>query len=148
MMTLTRWLRTLLLPAVLLLPSAAALAQAAPTPGCEDFLAALGDKPESIEYQGCRQELHGQGKPLVARYRLDGAAAVEVERYLRQRFDLQPLHYRCCGWEAPPQSWRDPRTGRDYLIVFASEETLVSSRARWDRIDNFHIRVELYTEAI
>lgn len=48
MMALARWLRTLLLPAVLLLPSAAAQAQAAPTPGCEDFLAALGDKPDTI----------------------------------------------------------------------------------------------------
>lgn len=147
MMALARWLRTLLLPAVLLLPSAAAQAQAAPTPGCEDFLTALGDKPDAIEYLGCRQEW-GQGKPLVARYRLDGADAAGVERYLRQRFGLEPLHFRCCGWDAPPHSWRDPRTGHEYMIAFGSEETLVSSRAQWDRIDNFHIRVERYTEDI
>ena len=34
------------------------------------------------------------------------------------------------------------------MIAFGSEETLVSSRAQWDRIDNFHIRVERYTEDI
>lgn len=148
MMSLARRARLLLLPLLLplimLLP-AAALAQAAPTPGCEDFLAAWGDKPAAIEYQGCRQEF-GQGRSLVARYRLDGAAAAEVERYLQRRFGIEALRFRCCGWEAPPHSWRDPRTGHNYLIGFGSEETLVSSRAQWDRIDNFHIRVERFTE--
>ena len=38
-----------------------------------------GDKPAYIEYQGCHAEYEGQGKPLVARYRLDGTHAAEAE---------------------------------------------------------------------
>ncbi|WP_447919240.1 DUF4952 domain-containing protein [Achromobacter aegrifaciens] len=122
--------------------------QAAPTPGCEDFLEVLGGKPDYVEYQGCRPEFRAQGKPLVARYRLDGVHAAQAQEYLRQRFGMGPLRFRCCGWEAPMQYWRDPRTGREYMIAFASEETLYSDRAQWSLIDSFHLRVELYTEEI
>ncbi|MBB1624340.1 hypothetical protein A9974_03705 [Achromobacter sp. UMC71] len=133
-------------PALLL--SSDAQAQAAPTPGCQDFLEALGGKPDFIEYQGCRLELRAQGKPLVARYRLDGASAAQAESYLQRKFGIAPLRFQCCGWQTAPQSWRDPSTGREYLIGFGSEETLYSSRSQWGRIENFHIRVELYTEDI
>ncbi|WP_263911849.1 DUF4952 domain-containing protein [Achromobacter sp. 79A6] len=153
---LLRPLRVVLLPLALLawpclvlpalwLPSPA-LAQAAPTPGCEDFLAALGDKPDFIEYQGCRLEMRVQGKPLVARYRVDGAAAALAESYLRRQFGMPPLQFQCCGWQTPPQFWRDLRTGEGYTIGFGSEETLLSSRSQWSQIPSFHIRVERYTE--
>ncbi len=136
-----------LLLAALLLPPAAQ-AQAAPTPGCQDFLQALGDKPDFIEYQGCRLEMRAQGKPLVARYRVDGASAAQAESYLQRKFGIAPLRFQCCGWQTAPHFWRDPRTGHEYLIGFGSEETLYSSRSQWGRIENFHIRVERYTEAI
>lgn len=157
---LLRPLRALLLPLAvlawpgamwglptLLLPSAAQ-AQAAPTPGCQDFLAALGDKPDFIEYQGCRLEMRAQGKPLVARYRLDGASAAQAESYLQRKFGIDPLQFQCCGWQTAPHFWRDPRTGQEYMIGFGSEETVYSSRTQWGRIENFHIRVERYTEEI
>ncbi|CAB3865991.1 DUF4952 domain-containing protein [Achromobacter deleyi] len=142
---LLRPLRAWLLLPVLLLPLSAQ-AQAAPTPGCDDFLAALTNKPDFIEYQGCRLEMRTHGKPLVARYRVDGAAAALAESYLRRQFGIAPLQYQCCGWQTPPQFWRDPRAGDEYTIGFGSEETLLSSRSQWDQIPSFHIRIERYTE--
>ena len=145
---MTLAIRLLCVALLLAAASGAARAQAAPTPGCEDFLQALGGKPDYIEFQGCRQEFRAQGKPLVARYRLDGVHAAEAQEYLRQHFGMGPLRFRCCGWEAPAKSWRDPRTGHEYMIAFASEETLYSDRAQWNLIGSFHLRVELYTEEI
>ena len=111
---------------------------------CGDFLDKRGDKPAYIEYQGCHAEYEGQGKPLVARYRLDGTHAAEAEDFLRRRYGIQPLRFVCCGWESTPHSWVDD--GHAWNLVFASEETLLSARAQWSRIPTFHIRVEQYTE--
>ena len=67
-------LAALLTPLCLIL-SACVTAKATSAPACGDFLDKQGDKPAYIEYQGCHSEYEGQGKPLVARYRLDGTHA-------------------------------------------------------------------------
>ena len=135
-------LAVLLTPLCLIL-SACVTAKATSAP-CGDFLDKQGDKPAYIEYQGCHAEYEGQGKPLVARYRLDGTHAAEAEDFLRRRYGIQPLRFVCCGWESTPHSWVDD--GHAWNLVFASEETLLSARAQWSRIPTFHIRVEQYTE--
>lgn len=136
-------LAVLLTPLCLIL-SACVTAKATSAPACGDFLDKQGDKPAYIEYQGCHAEYEGQGKPLVARYRLDGTHAAEAEDFLRRRYGIQPLRFVCCGWESTPHSWVDD--GHAWNLVFASEETLLSARAQWSRIPTFHIRVEQYTE--
>ncbi len=122
----------------------AAAGQAVSAPACGDFLDKQGDKPGFIEYLGCHAEYEGQGKPLVARYRLDGAYAAQAEDFLRRRYGIARLRFVCCGWESTPHSWVDD--GHAWNLVFASEETLLSARAQWARIPTFHIRVEQYTE--
>ncbi|WZB71982.1 DUF4952 domain-containing protein [Achromobacter xylosoxidans] len=69
-------LAALLTPLCLIL-SACVTAKATSAPACGDFLDKQGDKPAYIEYQGCHSEYEGQGKPLVARYRLDGTHAAK-----------------------------------------------------------------------
>ena len=110
---------------------------------CGDFLDKRGDKPAYIEYQGCHAEYEGQGKPLVARYRLDGTRG--RSRGLPAPALRHPAFALCVlRLESTPHSWVDD--GHAWNLVFASEETLLSARAQWSRIPTFHIRVEQYTE--
>ena len=142
---LARALRRLAAAVLLLCGAGAAWAQAAPAPACHDLLAALDSKPPYVEFLQCSYRAQAQGKPLVARYRLDGARAGEAQAFLRQRFGVGDLRFACCGWEARQQHWRDPRTGLDYMIDFGSEGTLLK---RWDRIDSFYIQIQQFTEEI
>ena len=107
--------------------SACVTAKATSAPACGDFLDKQGDKPAYIEYQGCHAEYEGQGKPLVARYRLDGTHAAEAEDFLRRRYGIQPLRFVCCGWESTPHSWVDD--GHAWNLVFASGNAVVGARA-------------------
>ena len=106
-------LAALLTPLCLIL-SACVTAKATSAPACGDFLDKQGDKPAYIEYQGCHSEYEGQGKPLVARYRLDGTHAAEAEDFLRRRYGSNPCtscaaagnRRRIPGWtKAMPGIW-------------------------------------------
>lgn len=133
---------TRLIPALLLVVAHSVSA----TPGCDDFLSKLGDKPEFIEFQGCRQALDRQGQPYSARYQVTGADASEAERILGQQFGMPALQRACCIWESGQHSFRPDPTGMNYLISMDSGETLVTQRAAWPSIEHFYIQVDLFAE--
>lgn len=111
-------------------------------PACGDYLLQLGGKPAALQYRGCAQQTDVQGQPYVARYRVPGGQAREIEGYLRARFGMPPLRFACCGWHGPAFFYRGG-SGHGYLIDFHSAETL---EKHWSRIDRFHIEVRLYAE--
>jgi hypothetical protein len=129
--------------ALLMLVPAAGLA--ASGPACEDFLAAH-KKPDQLEYVGCKQQPDLQGRPLQATYRVTGANAAAVERYLGKTFKVKKLRHTCCLWESVNNSYRD-RQSRLFTISMETEETTVASRAKWRDIPYFHVTVNLYPEA-
>ena len=116
-------------------------------PGCGDFLAQIGRKPAHAVYVGCRYQPDRQGKPLLARYRVEGRYAAAAEAYLVARVGLGRLKRICCYWGAAPRPYRD-RKGRAFTITLASEETVIGTRAAWRRIPTFEIAVETFTEEI
>ena len=128
------------LPLLLLLAAGTAKAELA----CGDLLARLGQKPAFLVYQGCKPEMGLQDQPLVARYTVTGRNAQEAERHLRRRYGLPELKRYCCVWDSTPHSWRDRRTGVAYMLVMASGETLVRTRAGWPQIDFFEVSVKAY----
>lgn len=113
---------------------------ARPDTPCQDFLAALGRKPDSLQYLGCEQDDDSYVKPMTARYSVRGAAAAEVEAYLRQRFDMPALVYVCCGWGSEPHAWRDGPDGVRYEIGMGVESPSFP-REHWDRIPSFDVTV-------
>ena len=113
---------------------------------CGDFLDKQGDKPAYIEYQGCHAEYEGQGKPLVARYRLDGTHAAEAEDFCAGATASSLCALCAAAGESTPHSWVDD--GHAWNLVFASEETLLSARAQWSRIPTFHIRGAVHRGAL
>ena len=120
---------------------------AKPAPRCGDFLARAGWRPPHVIYLGCQYQLDRQGKPLRARYRVEGRHAAAAEAYLRVRVGLERLKRVCCYWGAAPRQVRGA-DGRDYTVEMASGETLILTRAAWRRIPAFEITVETFTEAI
>ena len=129
-----------LLPLLLLLAAGAAKAELA----CGDLLAGLGKKPAYLVFQGCQAEMGLQDQPLVARYRVDGRHALQAERHLQRHYGVPELKRYCCMWDSTPHSWRDRRTGVAYMLVMASGETLVRTRADWPQIDFFEVSVKAY----
>lgn len=129
--------------------AAEARAQGVAPPGmpCQDFLEALGRKPDRVAYLGCERHDDLQARPMIARYRVAGASAAQAEAYLGQAFGMPPLEFACCGWGSKPHAWRDERTGLQYGLGMGTE-TPRYPRAEWDRIPGFDITVTLYTEII
>ncbi|WP_369350072.1 DUF4952 domain-containing protein [Stenotrophomonas sp. JAG2] len=113
---------------------------ARPDTPCQDFLAALGRKPDSLHYLGCDKDDDSYLKPMTARYAVSGAAAAEVEAYLRQRFDMPSLVYVCCGWGSEPHAWREGPDGVRYDIGMGVESPSFP-REHWDRIPSFGVTV-------
>ena len=129
-----------LLPMLLLLAAGTVKAELR----CGDLLAKLKDKPDYLVYQGCTQEMALQDQPFVARYRVEGKQARQAEAYLHRNYGLPELKRYCCMWDSTLQSWRDRRTGVAYMLVMASGETLVRTRADWPQIDFFEVSVKAY----
>lgn len=111
---------------------------------CGDFLAALKPKPDYLIYKGCQQQMDRQDQPYVARYRVDGSHALQAERYLRHNYGLPRLQRYCCMWDSTPHFWRDRRTGIGHVLVMASGETLVRTRAAWPTVEHFEVSVSAY----
>ena len=131
-----------LLPLIFLLSSCSSVAE----PVCTDFLEHLSEKPNFIEYLGCKQEVDKQGAPLTATYRVLGSNAAEAERYLQSSFGMKDLKRYCCYWDSAPHFFRDESSDIGYFISMASEETTTREREHWRKIEFFYINVSAYSE--
>ncbi len=118
---------------------------ARPDTPCQDFLLAMGQKPDYVEYLGCERGDGMQMKPLTASYRVSGAAAVRMEDHLRQVFGMPPLEFVCCGWGSRPYSTRYPSDGPT-VSVGMGVETPSYPREQWQKIPYFDITVAVYRE--
>lgn len=124
-------------------------------PACEDFLAKLGDKPEELEFSGCKKYQKFSREALESRYTVTGKDAASVERFLQQKFQMPELRFLCCGWEQVRRientnspgygSFRDSR-GYKYQVTMFSQETLITERSDWHNIPFFYVDVTLYLE--
>jgi Domian of unknown function (DUF4952) len=123
--------------------------RAAPT--CGDFLGKLTKKPTTIEYVSCEPGSKGQLKALVATYRVKGQHASQVESYLIRETGMAKLRFYCCGWEpntrrGSPEGSLNLSQEQQYEVSMLSEETLVSTRRQWSRIQWFYVSVTLLAE--
>lgn len=112
---------------------------------CDDFLARLHKKPNHVEFQGCQQQTQLQNTPFQATYRVPGIHAAEVESYLARAFKIKKMRRNCCVWESTDNFYRD-KQGRAFVISMATEETTISSREQWPKIDYFYVIVDWYQE--
>ncbi|BEP94415.1 hypothetical protein GmRootA79_27990 [Acidovorax sp. A79] len=135
---------------LLLLLAPAAFGQ---TASCADFLAAQRRKPPGLEWTGCAEGHLHQLRALTATYRVPGAQAAAVERYLARHTGMARLHFVCCGWE--PRSRHRGREGAGslpgpqglaYRVSMHSGETLVTRRGGWGAIPWFEVSVVLPLE--
>jgi len=121
---------------------------AAAAPSCGDFLQELKLKPAQLEHIECQPGHVAQVRALIASYRVTGAQAATVERYLNHRTGMARLRFLCCGWE--PAAHRlgrvSKRPERDYEIAMTSEETGIARRAQWAQIPWFYVTVTLSLE--
>lgn len=118
---------------------------ARPDTPCQDFLLAMGQKPDYVEYLGCERGDDMQMKPLTASYRVSGAAAARMEAHLHKVFGMPPLAFVCCGWGSPPYSTRYPSDGRT-VMVGMGVETPSYVREQWQKIPYFNITVAVFRE--
>ncbi|XMM83226.1 DUF4952 domain-containing protein [Stenotrophomonas maltophilia] len=120
---------------------------ARPDTVCQDFLQAMGRKPEGLEYMGCSQDDASYIKPMEAHYRVAGAGAAKVEAFLHATFGLPALRYVCCGWSnGAPYYWREgPDTVR--YQVGMGVESLPHARSEWHRIEAFNVTVEVFRQS-
>jgi hypothetical protein len=66
---------------------------------CDDSLEALHQKPENLEFLGCKQRTDLQGEPWEASYRVAGSHAAAVESQLAKVFKIKKLRRTCCVWD-------------------------------------------------
>lgn len=110
---------------------------------CQDFLKAMGRKPEGLEYVDCSQNDASYIKPIEAHYRVAGAQAAKVEAFLHATFGLPALRYVCCGWSnGEPYYWREGPDAVRYQIGMGVE-SLPYERDEWQRIEAFNVNVEV-----
>ena len=112
---------------------------------CEDLLAALGKKPDTLEFVGCKERPDLQDAPSQASYRVPGAKAADVESYLAKELTVKALHRTCCIWESTENSYRDT-VGRPLVITISTEETTIDTREAWGKIPYFYVTVNRYRE--
>lgn len=120
---------------------------ARPDTVCQDFLQAMGRKPEGLEYIGCSQDDASYIKPMEAHYRVAGAGAAKVEAFLHATFGLPALRYVCCGWSSgEPYYWREGPDAVRYQIGMGVE-SLPHARSEWHRIEAFNVTVEVFRQS-
>lgn len=141
--------------------SAAQTAFARESPVCGDFLALAGKNPASLEFLECKPAHEAQLRVLVAKYRVRGRDAAEMERHFRRTTGMGPLSFNCCFWEPVPR--KGVRYGQlahtrakegtsewlgltHYEIAMISEETLHSSRDEWLLIPWFYVTVTRFLD--
>lgn len=123
---------------------------------CGDFLAIFNHKPNDLAFQYCEVKHNRQAKPAVATYKVTGAQAAAVEKYLIENFDMPSLYFVCCIWEPVDKikkagygkyegEYIDPKTNIMYYITMGSDETLVNKRQNWSEIPFFWVNVYTYT---
>ncbi|CAN7430619.1 DUF4952 domain-containing protein [Acidovorax sp. LjRoot117] len=142
----------LCLSLALALLAPAAVGQTVPAPACGDFLAAQRHTPPGLQWTGCTEDHFRQLRALVATYRVPGAQAAAVERYLVRRTGMARLHFVCCGWEPRNRRGREgagslPGPAEAYIVEMAAGDTLVTRRSDWAQIPWFEVRVTLPLES-
>ena len=121
------------------------------SPACGDFLSTLAKTPPRLEFVGCKPDKQSQLRVLVATYRVKGENAARVESYFNRHARMPRLRFYCCGWEVNVRS--SPQYGTltghqnaEYEVSMKSEETLISVRKNWGRIQWFYVSVTLLLE--
>ncbi|MDN2709262.1 DUF4952 domain-containing protein [Janthinobacterium sp. SUN118] len=115
-------------------------------PACGDVLAWPGRKPAHLVCQGCQQNRQRQDQPFEVRCQVEDQHALQADAYLRRAHGLPKLQRYCCMWDSTPHSWRDRRTGYGYVLLMATGETPVRTRAAWPRIGHVVVRADGYAQ--
>lgn len=122
------------------------------TQGCGDFLARWNKKPAALKFIQCETWERAQVSTLTSSYTVQGADAIEIEKFLQRQFGMTPLRFLCCGWEVSPAKggvsphygrYIDPE-GAKFEVSMSSGETLLNSRRAWHKIPEFHIQITTY----
>jgi Domian of unknown function (DUF4952) len=120
---------------------------------CGDFLAKLKRSHPKLRFDRCEKDQEAQLRVLRSIYRVPGAQAAAVEKYLMRSSGMAALRFVCCGWEnALP---RNPNLGRHgiykrsndrYEVSMSSGEILINKRSRWAAIPYFEVHVVYFID--
>ena len=139
-----KWL--LALVAILAVIEAYAAEKSAPAFECGDFLKQLRLARPDVVFVGC--ERRGDNEPnaerLDATYHVAGKDVAHVEAWLIRTFHAKRLRYVCCGWDAPPVSFK-ARGGQYYEIAFGGE-TVFNRRKDWPKVPYLTLDVTRYLQ--
>lgn len=137
----------------LVCPSSQAFSSIQGVPTCGDFLESWDKKPAELQFVSCEYIEHSQVDRLETSYVVEGAQAATVEALLKKEFGLSSLRFLCCYWDAVVHSDDGNRlgngtfidtSGHRFQVMMHSGETLVTERAQWEQIPEFHVRVRTY----
>ncbi len=117
-------------------------------PGGGDYLAKLQKKPAHLEIVECKyHDDGGENQYWLAKYRVRGVYAVQVESYLVQKFHMRRLKKNCCAWDGPAVFYS--HNGDHFNIGMSSDEdgpstAYTATRADWPKLPFFYATVEYY----
>ncbi len=127
---------------------------------CGDVLAESGLRLPGLEFLFCRREGTDEAASLVARYRVRGAQAAQVEAALRGHCGMAALQRTAGIWrlppdgegrlpgaifgpEAAPRPAASPAVARISMGEVPRPGVFAAAREDWGRLDWFSVRVEL-----
>jgi hypothetical protein len=116
---------------------------------CGDLLLRLEQKPQRLNFLGCRFDRVYGLRALVGEYRVEGRYAALIEHYFVEVANMPILRFACCGWDSIGTGRRDGwlKDGAiSYQISMTSGETVLNRREDWPRIAWFQVTVVRYLE--
>lgn len=118
---------------------------------CGDVLNEFGMELDTSLFQfvSCTPDTLSGQTEYEALYQVKGENINKAEAYLMKVYEMDSLHFVCCGWE--------DKTGKyihfgdeeidgevvSFIGRFSSEETLINNRENWDSIPSFNLAVKV-----
>ena len=104
---------------------------------CKSFQESLNIQNEAMEYVSCKINNEDQGAPIELMYRFTGMNALDVEHYLIDKFNINPIER-----ESGHPFWNSYNINipdePNLKILVGSEENIYMRRDDWSNIDYFY----------
>lgn len=113
---------------------------------CNSFKKSLDIQNEAMEYVTCDINHEKQGVPVELMYRFKGTDAQEVERYLIEKFNINPIERKRA--HAFWSSYKSYEPEKNLQIRIGTNENFHDTRDKWIYIDYFYIQFSEDTEDI
>jgi hypothetical protein len=115
-----------------------------PQASCGDILKDLKLGRSDVSFIECEAFPKGgeDGDGFKATYQVKGPDIANVEHWLIKLAHIEPLRFRCCGWDSPDGDFIG-RDGRRYQIGIGGE-TIVNDRSEFAAIPFLNVFVKYH----